>query len=778
MPTRRSLRSPSLARPLRPRLAAALSLALLAACTHTPDPEPGPLGKHVDPFVGTGGIPWAQAMLFPGATTPFGLVRLSPDTCFPGGLTIGNMATAGYWVSHPNLFGFSHTRLSGTGSSAGGQLRVRPSVGDASPVGRDTHPLAISHADEKASPGYYGTWIPELSTLAELTATTHAGVHRYTFAPGAEGHLWLDVTSTLNGGHAEQGHVEVHAAEQEVVGQARIFSGFWRNLPYYFVARVNQPIASFGTWKADDYQAGRDTIDGGDVGADLGFAPPASTTTGVVVELQVGLSFVSLENARANLDAEAAGKTFDQVYAAARDVWEAALGKIQAESSDEVVLTNFYTSLYHSLIMPTNFTDVNGEYLGFGEQVGFADGFTYRTDLSIWDTFRTEHPLLNLIAADVQRDSLKSLVRMARVGGSLPRWPSGDGYTGSMFGTPSDMVVAESYLKGLTDFEVEEAYSYMKVTALGPAPSGADGRDGIERCLDLGYCPNDEMDESVSRTLEYAWADGAIAGLAAALGHDDEAALFTEHSQWYRNIWNPATRYFDQRNADGSFFEPLLPEMSSYVDALFGNYYVRGYVEGSPKEWRWSVPHDPQGMISLFGSPDYFVSELDSFITRASPTRAAVYPGADYWHGNQHDIHAIYLFDEAGRPELTQKWVRWALDTRYADAVDGLDGNDDGGTLSAWYVLSALGFYPVGGTDKYWVGAPNVERAELVLPGGEKLIVIADDQSAENVYVQSVTLNGQPMCEPAFRHDAIAGGATFRFEMGPAPAPGGGFGCG
>ena len=760
------------------RLVPGLMLSLVVGCTHTPDPNPGPLGKHVDPFIGTGGVPWAQAMLFPGPTMPFGMVRLSPDTCFPGGLTIGNMATGGYWEGHSSTFGFSHTRLSGTGSSAGGQFRVRPSIGDASPVGRNSHPLTMAHTDEKASPGYYGTWLPDVSTLVELTASTHVGVHRYTFPVAQEGHLWIDATSAINGGHSTEGHVEVHAADREVVGEARVFAGFYSGLKGYFVARFSEPFAHFATWKADDVQDGRDVIDGGDVGADLAFAVPASTTTGAVVEVQIGISFVSPDNARANLEAETGGKTFDQVYAAARDAWEAALGKIAVESVDGSVLTNFYTSLYHSLIMPTDFTDVTGEYLGFGAQVGVADDFTYRTDMSIWDTFRTEHPLLNLIAPDVQRDSLKSLVRMARIGGTLPRWPAADHYTGSMFGTPSDMVVAESFVKGLTDFEAEEAYGYMKLTALGPAPAGADGREGIERCLALGYCPNDEMNEAVSRTLEFAWADAAISGMAAALGHDDDAALFGAHAQYYRNLWNPATKYFDQRNADGTFFEPLLIDFTTYLDALFGNVYVHGYVEGSPREWRWSVPHDPQGMISLFGSNDYFVSELETFMEQASPTRAAVYPGSAYWHGNQHDIHAIYLFDEAGRADLTQKWVRWALTDRYATTSDGLDGNDDGGTLSAWYVLSAMGFYPVGGTDKYWVGAPIVDRAELVLPSGEKLIVIAENQAPENRYVQSVTLNGAPLCEPTFRHAAIADGATFRFEMGPVPAPNGGFDCG
>jgi len=427
------------------------------------------------------------------------------------------------------------------------------------------------------------------------------------------------------------------------------------------------------------------------------------------------------------------------------------------------------------MIMPTDFTDVNGQYLGFKEQVGTADGFTYRTDMSIWDTYRTEHPLLNLIAPDIQRDCLKSLVRMARIDGTLPRWPSGTGETGSMFGTPASMVVAESYLKGITDFEVEEAYGYMKNTSLQILAEGTRAQSDVQAFKDYGYVPADNQDISVSKTLELAWSDGSTALLANALGKTEDAALFTNKSMGYKNIFNPETQYFQGRYIDGSWVTPLLPNFTSYYDEILPKEVSSAYCEGSARQWRWSAPQDTAGLIGLFKNKSYFVSELDQFMADASKDRAALNPGGGYWQGNQHDIHALYLFDDAGRPDLAQKWARWALAERHSTDVNGLDGNDDGGTLSAWYVLSAVGLYPVAGSDRYWIGSPNVDKAEINLGTGKILTVVAENQSAENIYVQSVTLNGVRLTEPSIVHAQIAGGGTMTFVMGPSPAPGGGF---
>jgi predicted alpha-1,2-mannosidase len=418
--------------------------------------------------------------------------------------------------------------------------------------------------------------------------------------------------------------------------------------------------------------------------------------------------------------------------------------------------------------MPTVFNDANGEYLGFDRQVHRTTDFRYFTDLSLWDTFRTTHPLYTLTAPKDQRDMVVSLIKMLEQGGWLPRWPSGHGYSNSMLGTPADIVIAESYLKGIRDFDVEKAYQAMQRTALAPTPPGAafSGREGVEHYLQHGYCPSGLMEESVARTLEFAWADSAIANLAEALGHREDAELFRKHSQFYRNLWNPATQYFQPRDVEGKFFEPFKPLLLTYFDRK--GEFTKDYVEGSALQWRWGAPYDTEGMIALFKSREYFVGELNGFFARSSPAMGRWNPGPYYWHGNQPDIHAAYLFNDAGRPDLTQKWVRWILDNKYGDGYDGLDGNDDGGTLSAWYVLSALGLYPVAGSDTYQLGAPLFEKAEVRLKG-EPLVIAAENYLAANRYVQKVWLNHQPLDRPWIKHSEIQDGGVLRFEMSAGP---------
>ncbi len=744
----------------------ALFQAGLPRNVQMPEADAGEYGQWVDPFIGTGGYPWVSGMLFPGATTPFGMVRLSPDTTFPGGINPFTCGTAGYYYGHNYLWGFSHTRLSGTGATDMGHFRVTPAVGDTDPAKRLSNPIIFSHEKETASPGYYAVYLPGIDCMAEMTAATHTGVHRYTFGSGKDAHIFIDATSFLRDGRAEEGKVTINPEAREVTGEGRVFTAFtgrYGGLKGYFAARFDTPFESFAVWNDGERVEGA-TVSAGsgkDAGADINFG----NIKGRAVEIKIGISFVSLENARQNLDAEAGLPDFNAVRNAAKSTWETALSKIKIQTPDDDIKTIFYTALYHTMIMPTDFTDVNGEYLGFKKQVGIAEDFTYRTDMSLWDTFRTAHPLYNLIAPDIQRDCLKSLVRMARVGGTLPRWPSGGGYTGSMFGSPADMVVTESYLKGIRDFEAEEAFGYMKKTSMQTVP-GADNRPRVDEYNTYGYCLAKSDKDSVSRTLEYAWADGSIALMAEALGKNEDAEYFAAKSQNYKNLWNPVTKYFQARFADGSWQKPLMPGITSYYDEILPVKVSDAYCEGSPRQWRWSVPHDPQGLIDLFGKK-YFVRELDRFMLDASKNRAAIDPGAGYWQGNQHDIHAPYLFNEAGRPDLTQKWVRWALAERHSTDVDGLDGNDDGGTLSAWYVFSALGFYPVAGTDLYWHGSPNIERAEVNLGNGKTLTVIAKNQSPENIYVQNFTVNGQAVESPSFAHSLIAEGGTMVFTMGP-----------
>jgi predicted alpha-1,2-mannosidase len=731
--------------------------------------QPGEMGRQVNPFIGTGGFPWVCAHNFPGAMVPFGMVRLGPETA---SILIRKRAlnTSGYYYGDDQILGFSHTRLNGTGATDGGHFLVMPALKAVDPQslshGRST---TFSHSEEAASPGYYAVRLPRLGVLVELTATPRVGVHRYTFSTGKTPHLVLDVMNALGGRRSREGTLRVSPEAREVEGSVRTFGTFaarYGGIKVYFVAKFSQPFAGFATWQEDAVSRDKTAAEGNRVGVDLSFAP---TNGPQAITLKLAISYVSIENARTNLQMEAEAKEFDQVLAEAQRAWEERLSSIRIEGGTDEQKEIFYTALFRVFQMPTVFNDANGDYLGFDRQVHKASGFRYFTDLSLWDTFRTAHPLYTLIAPQDQRDMLVSLVKMLEQGGWLPRWPSGHGYSNSMLGTPADIVIADSYLKGIRDFDVAKAYQAMRRTALAPTPPGAafSGREGVEQYLQYGYCPAGLVRNSVTRTLEYSWADHGIALLAEALGYPEDAALFRKHSQSYRNVWNPGTQYFQPRDGQGRFVEPFKPLLLTYFDR--NGKYTRDYVEGSALQWRWGAPFDAEGLIALFKSREYFVHELDSFFAKADPARGTWNPGPYYWHGNEPDIHAAYLFNDAGRPDLTQKWVRWILDHKYGNGYDGLDGNDDGGTLSAWYVFSALGLYPVAGSDKYQLGAPLFERAEVKLKKN-RLVVVADNYAPDHVYCRKVLLNDTPLDRPWIRHSEIENGGVLRFVMDSEPA--------
>lgn len=713
-----------------------------------PEVETGEYSQYVDAYIGTGGLPWTCGMVSTAASVPYGLVRLGADTSFIGGAYIVKTNTSGYYYEQGHIEGFSHSRLSGTGAEDYEIFRVTPTIGS-----KKASALAYSHANETVVPGYYAVYLPSVDCLAELTATAHAGVHRYTFGSSKDARLSLDVSSYAGNSRVEKSFAEYDEATGLITGGCELhaqFSGRYDGLPIYFAAKTSKAIESAEI-------SGTET----DLKVDINFGDIKDDA----VELKLGISFVSVENALLNLEAEVGEKSFDEVRNEAQAQWENELSLIKIASADEDIKTIFYTSLYRTMIMPSDATDVNGEYLGFDKEVHTAEGYTYRTDMSLWDTVRNTHSLYTLIAADVQNDCLNSLVEMAKAGGSLPRWPQGAGYTASMIGDPANIVITESYLKGFDDFDVETAYEYMKKSSDSDVTK--DGRDFIDEYNTLGYVPNDidTTKKSVSRTLEYAWEDGAIATLAKALGYTEDAEKYTAKSMNYKNLFNPDTMYFQARNADGEFLWNFNPDVTSFYDELLPIKLANGYCEGSAKQWRWSATHDIDGMIELFGSEEYFVSELESFMESASPTRAFIDPGAGFWVGNQHDIHTPYLFSDAGRSDLTQKWVRWTLAERFSTDINGLDGNDDGGTLSSWYVFSAMGFYPLAGTDKYWIGSPNVDSAEITLSNGNTLKIIAENQSATNVYVKSVKLNGVEITDNYITHEQLTNGGELVFTM-------------
>jgi predicted alpha-1,2-mannosidase len=730
---------------------------------------PGDFGRWVDPFIGTGGFPaYTSGDDIPGVTVPFGMVRLSPDTKYFLGSYLGEgntVSTAGYYYGDNRIIGFSHTRLIGTGASDGGHFRVIPSA--------DQHGYKnymagrfckFSHKDEVAFPGYYAVTLSEQGVLAELTASEHTGVHRYTFSKKEKPHILIDVSSSMGKGKAIEGEVQISPEKQEVTGTIKTFgsfSGRYGGIRVFFSAHFSEPLSSFSVWSGKELMKDQASVKGDQVGADLVFNNSGS---GKVVIMKMGISYVSVENARANREAETGHAGFNEILSETQKKWEDKLSLIRIEGGSDEQRKIFYTALYHSFQMPTLFNDVNGDYKGFDKKVHKTENFRYFTDLSLWDTFRTIHPLFTLIATKDQRDMMVSLIKMCEQGGVLPRWPSGYGYTGSMLGASADIVIAESYLKGIRDFDVETAYQAMRKAALAIdiPKEGFKPRSGMADCLKYKYCPADLMDKAVSKTLEYAYADDAISKLAKELGHEEDAELFASHSEYFRNVWNPETQYFQPRNASGQFVKKFKPLMLVYLD--LDNEYTDDYAEGSAMQWRWALFFNGEGLISLFKERKYFVDELDNFFAKSDPTLGAWYPGAYYWHGNEPDIHSAYLFNYAGRPDLTQKWVRWILDNKYGTGYDGIDGDDDAGTLSAWYIFSSLGFYPVAGSDIYQIGAPLFRKAEIKT-GDNLLTIVAENYAPQNKYVRKVWLNDIPLDRFWLKHSEIAQGGILRFEM-------------
>ena len=554
-----------------------------------PEVETGEYTQYVDPFIGTGGTPWAAGMLSPAATVPFGTVRLGPDTSFIGGAYIVKTNTSGYYYEHGHIKGFSHSRLSGTGAEDYQMFRVTPAIGD-----KDAGVIAYSHLYENAVPGYYAVYLPSLYCFAEFTSTIRTGVHRYTFNNSADARLYIDVTSTAGNYSANSGEVSVDEngmiTGSAVIGAA--FSSRYDGLPVYFAATVDKDIVSY------DIKG-----DSSDLGIDLNFG----NLKGDSLEMKLAISFVSIENAKLNLSEETDGLTFDDVRKNALADWEEALSVIDMESADEEIKTVFYTALYHSMIMPTDFTDVNGDYLDFNKEVDNTNGeYTYRSDLSLWDTVRTTHSLYTLIAPEIQQDVLNSLLDMAEKGGSIPRWAQGAGYAGSMLGDPANILITESYLKGF-DFDVETAYQYMKKSSDGAVNKA--GRTYVELYNEYGYVPDDlaPADESVARTIEYSWEDAAIATLAAALGYEEDAQKYYEKSMYYKNTFNTDTKYFQARNSDGNYVWNFNPYITTFYDAVMNKKFADCYCEGSARQWRWNALQDIDGMIDLFVGEYYFV---------------------------------------------------------------------------------------------------------------------------------------------------------------------------
>jgi len=709
--------------------------------------------ESVNPFIGTGGIGYGVGMQIPGALVPFGMVKLSPDTS-TNGTHIGFYHTAGYYYSDTDIRGFSHNHFVGTGGSGDyGNIRVMPIIADGGisddRIVESGYRSLFRKETEEASPGYYAVTLERHNIRAELTATEHTGYHRYTFPKTDWAYVLIDVSEANEDNKSLGSWVEVIPGNKEVIGWVDYQGGMAGRFKLYFSAHFQRSFDSSGVWSDGAIAGGEFSATAIKTGAYIGFKVEENDP----VELAVGISYISIEQAQINRDTEVSSLDFDGVKQKAEEAWKEALEVIEIEGGTDEEAEIFYTAVYHLMMMPTLFSEVGGGYIGLDKLEHQAEGFRFYSDMSLWDTYRTYHPLIILLYPDRQMEFVESLIKMAEQIGYVPRWPAAQRESGSMIGTPADIVIAETYLKGIRGFDVEKAYQYLTQSAYSPY----NRRKGFSDYISKGYVPGD-----VSNTVEPAHEDWALANLAHELGKDEDEAIFRARSLNYKNLWDPSVQYLRGRNNDGSWVTPFVPDV-----------WAAPYCEGDAIQWTWYAPQDPEGLIELFGGAGPFMERLEEFFAKSSlvvPEKGGfnVMPDPYYWHGNEPDIHAAYLFNEAGRPDRAQYWVRKIMEKKYTTGPEGIPGNDDGGTMSAWYIFSALGFYPIAGGDRYWVGSPIFRRAVVHMEGGD-LVVTADGASPGAKYVRSVSLNGKPLAKPWFYHSDIANGGTLSFKMGSSP---------
>jgi predicted alpha-1,2-mannosidase len=749
------------------RLTVLATAVLLQACAlRVPlAPAPGPV-RAVDPLIGTGISTTESArehsesssepkgQTFPAVGVPFGMTQLTPQTRDGAAKCVSP-----YYHADTRIQGFRASHwISGSCTQDYGSFTLMPLSGrlDVLPEVRASR---FSHARERATPAYYAVTLDDEAIRAEATGSARAGFLRFTFPRGRAAYVVVNPNSEQG-----LGALEVHPDAREIVGYNpvyRLYAGQGTPAGFngYFVARFDTPFEAYGTWENGAVRTGARSVEGDStrVGAYVRFAAPA----GGVVRVRIGTSFTSLDEARRNLDAEIPDWNFDRVRAAAEDAWNDALGAVQIRGGSETDRTIFYSALYHAMLLPRVLSDVDGSYPSFagGDSVRVAEGFAYYDDFSLWDTFRAVHPLLVLLAPHRAGDMVRSLLAKAEDGGWLPIFPAWNSYTSAMIGDHAAVLVADAYLKGVRGFDAERLYGYMRKNATESPPReeylAGRGRRALASYLKYGYVPLEDgvpdaahRNEQVSRTLEYAFDDFAVAQMAGALGHDADRKLFLERAGNWRKVFDPSVGLVRGRSADGSWatsFDPT--RRASYI------------TEGTPWQYTWFVPHDVAGLVGAMGGRESFVARLDT-----------LFDGGLYWHGNEPNHHIAYLYDYAGAPWKTQERVSRIRAEEYDAGAGGLSGNDDAGQMSAWYVFSALGLYPVApGTPYYALGTPLFPEASIRVAGGKRFTIRAEGVSKKSPYVQAAWLNGEPLDRAWISHEEITAGGTLLFRMGPTP---------
>jgi predicted alpha-1,2-mannosidase len=717
--------------------------------------DEAPLAHAVNPMIGTSFGGGNVGSMYPAATRPWGLCKVGPDTQNDGG-AVGALHCAGYQYVDPYIYGFSHNHLEGTGAGDYGNLAVMPfATLNADSTTRNGRNSTFSHDTEKAEAGYYAVTLDKPHVRAEMTATTRCAHHRYTFqdAP-ADGGVLIDMATSISKGYTGAGNVQLDAKTQTIRGQVQnigAFSGRYQGFPVYFEARFDRPWQTAGVWTDGAIQPGVDatatTAAPSNIGAWAKFADLQKP-----VELQLCVSYVDAEGAKKALAAELPKFDFDGTRKAALLEWQKALGviEIDAPSADERTL--FYSSLYRVMQMPTIWSDVDGRYRGFDNQIHTADGWNYVTDLSLWDTFRTENPLIVLLWPTMARDTLRSLAAQTAQApnGEAPQWSMGMGDTGSMIGYHSASLAADAIVKGVTDFDAGTLYDGLFAMTATPTTTFECAKDYQQ----FGYCTRESDSGSVSKTLEYSYDDACLATMATYLKKPDDAAMFQKRSASYKKLWDDKTQFFRARHKDtGAFTDNFFPENWSFSNDE--------YVEGSAWQWNFFAPHDNAGLRGLYPNDAAFVTKLDAFFQGSLDNFSFYVPSGFYFQGNEPDILSSTLFSDAGRPDLSDKWTRWIADVCYTTVPDGLVGNDDAGTLSAWYVFAAMGLMPRPGLPGYDVVAPRYDHATIHLAGGDVKI------DAIGAYAKklsgTVSWSGTELKKRWIEHDKLATGGTMQW---------------
>ncbi|UOY05884.1 GH92 family glycosyl hydrolase [Muricauda sp. SCSIO 64092] len=709
---------------------------------------------YVDPFIGTGG----HGHTFPGATAPFGMVQPSPDNG-----TEGWDWCSGYHISDSIISGFAQLHLSGTGIGDLADVLLMPTHKkmDVTLFGtsRDSLPYIsrFSHSNEVASPGYYRVTLDDSKITVALTANSHVAFHQYTYGEGDTPSFIVDLGYAVNWDDPTESYL--HLENNHLLTGYRYSTGWAKNQKVFFAIESSMPIASA------QFTADQKAVDAGNsakgvkTGGQFFFDMDALK----MVELKVAVSSVGMANAKENLSLHGTPHTFDIVKNATNDQWEEVLSKITVETPQDSLKTIFYTALYHTQLAPVLFNDTNGEFRLQNDSIARTNEWEAYSTLSLWDTFRAQNPLLNIVQPQKVNDIIQSMLTYYDEQGTLPVWTLYANETNTMTGNHGVSVIAEAYLKGLRGYDVDKAYQAVRKTMMGNAR-------GLEPYKEYGFIPYDLLDESVTISLEFAYNDWCVAQMARDLGHEEDYVYFSDRSNAYAHLFDATTGFMRGKSSDGKTWNsPFDPKFSNHRENT-------DYTEGNAWQHSWFVPHDVLGLIQLHGGNAAFTGKLEQLFTESSEivgdNISVDISGliGQYAHGNEPSHHIAYMFNKAGQPWRTQYWVRQILDTQYSTKPDGLSGNEDCGQMSAWYVFSSLGLYPMNpASGEYELGSPIFEKATISLTDSLEFVILAKNTSSINKYIQSVKLNGKPLQRTYITHSELMTGGTLEFEMGPDP---------